>query len=46
MITGGAGFLGVHVQSELAKRGVRKDQLVIPRSKSDDLRDFSAAERR
>lgn len=45
VITGGAGFLGRHVCAELEKRGARKGSFVIPRSKSDDLRDFSVCKR-
>lgn len=43
VITGGAGFLGVHVQRELERRGVDKSRVAIPRSRDYDLRDFSAA---
>lgn len=45
VITGGAGFLGTHVQRELEKRGVSKSSFVIPRSGTNDLRDFAAAKR-
>jgi GDP-L-fucose synthase len=38
LLTGGAGFLGSHIVEELAKRGVQKNQLDIPRSKDLDLR--------
>lgn len=38
LITGGAGFLGSAIQEELLIRGVKKDQLAIPRSKDVDLR--------
>ena len=38
LITGGAGFLGSHVVKELAKRGLRKENIFIPRSKEFDLR--------
>jgi GDP-L-fucose synthase len=38
LLTGGAGFLGSHIVEQLAGRGVRKDQLDIPRSKDLDLR--------
>ena len=38
LLTGGAGFLGSHLVEQLAERGVRKDQLSIPRSRDLDLR--------
>jgi GDP-L-fucose synthase len=38
LITGGAGFLGSHLVEQLAERGVRKEQLYIPRSRDLDLR--------
>ena len=38
LLTGGAGFLGSHFVEQLAERGVRNDQLYIPRSKDLDLR--------
>jgi GDP-L-fucose synthase len=38
LITGGTGFLGSHLVEHLAERGVRNDQLFIPRSKDLDLR--------
>jgi GDP-L-fucose synthase len=38
LLTGGAGFLGSHIAEQLAERGVRKDQLDIPRSRDLDLR--------
>jgi GDP-L-fucose synthase len=38
LITGGAGFLGSHIVEQLQQRGVRKNQLFIPRSRECDLR--------
>jgi len=38
LITGGAGFLGTHVVSQLVKSGVLKENIFIPRSKDYDLR--------
>lgn len=38
LLTGGAGFVGRHVFNELLKRGVDKNNIVIPRSKDHDLR--------
>ena len=38
LITGGGGFLGAHLIKQLVKRGVKKDQLYIPRSRDLDLR--------
>ncbi len=37
VITGGAGFLGTFVQDALRKRGVREEQVFIPRRKDYDL---------
>jgi len=43
VITGGAGFLGSAIVEKLQnERMVKKDQLVIPRSKDDDLRRVEA----
>lgn len=38
LLTGGAGFLGIHLQEELMKRDVSKENITVPRSKNYDLR--------
>ena len=45
VVTGGAGFLGQRVVAELISRGAREDSIFVPRSKTDDLRDFSTCMR-
>lgn len=41
LVTGGAGFLGVHVINNLIrKRGILEENIFIPRSKDYDLRDM------
>lgn len=37
VITGGAGFLGTHLQQELASRGVKKENMLIPHIEDYDL---------
>lgn len=43
VVTGGAGFLGTNVVKELIKKGVDKENIIIPRSKDCDLRDYDKA---
>lgn len=38
LVTGGSGFLGTHLISNLLRRGVHKKNILIPRSKDFDLR--------
>jgi len=38
LITGGAGFLGIHLVENLVERGLAKENIFIPRSKEFDLR--------
>lgn len=38
LLTGGSGFLGSYVYKELLTKGVKKKQIIIPRSKKHDLR--------
>lgn len=44
-VTGGSGFLGSYVVQALQRRGVRLDQLRIPRRATDDLRRWEVCER-
>lgn len=39
LITGGTGFLGSHVYEKLVSRGVKEENIHVPRSKDYDLRD-------
>ncbi|MBI5153356.1 MAG: GDP-L-fucose synthase [Parcubacteria group bacterium] len=39
LVTGGNGFLGRYVVQELIHEGVKKENILIPRSKTSDLRD-------
>ena len=43
VVTGGAGFLGAHLVSQLKRRGA--SEIVVPRSKEYDLRDAEAIRR-
>ena len=38
LLTGGSGFLGSFVSEELVARGVKRDNIIIPRSRDLDLR--------
>lgn len=40
LVTGGAGFLGTHVVKHLIESGVNKTDLIIPRSRDTDLRQW------
>ncbi|PIS09352.1 GDP-fucose synthetase [Candidatus Beckwithbacteria bacterium CG10_big_fil_rev_8_21_14_0_10_34_10] len=40
LLTGGSGFLGQYVKKELIAKGVKKKDIFVPRSKSNDLRDL------
>ena len=45
LVTGGSGFLGSHVVEKLVERGVRKEDIIIPRSKDYDLRNYEDCKR-
>lgn len=38
LLTGGTGFVGKHVYKNLISRGVKKEMIVVPRQKDNDLR--------
>lgn len=45
IVTGGVGFLGLHVVQELKKKGCIEDQILVPRSQTYDLTQMEAVER-
>jgi len=45
LITGGAGFLGSHLVSNLKQKGVKGKDIIIPRSEKNDLRDLQVCRR-
>ena len=45
LVTGGAGFLGHYVVDELIKRGADRGNIIVPRSKTDDLRIWENCDR-
>lgn len=40
LLTGGNGFVGKHVFKELIRKGVKKENIIIPSRKTQDLRDM------
>lgn len=44
-VTGGSGFLGSYVVQALQRRGVRREQLRIPRRAEDDLRQWDVCQK-
>lgn len=38
LLTGGSGFFGTHLSDELLRSGAKKENILIPRSKTQDLR--------
>src|SRR5215204_3491224 len=45
VVTGGSGFLGSYVVDTILRRGVRAEQLRIPRHATDDLRVWEHCQR-
>ncbi len=45
LLTGGSGFLGSFVSEELVARGVKRDNIIIPRSRDLDLRRWESCVR-
>jgi GDP-L-fucose synthase len=45
LLTGGMGFVGKHVVDGLLKRGVKQENIIIPRKETDDLMDRSVCDR-
>ncbi len=44
LLTGGSGFLGQHVVAALERQGVSRAQITIPRSRSQDLRQWQVCQ--
>jgi len=44
LLTGGSGFLGQHVVMELERQGVSREQMTIPRSRNQDLRQWEVCQ--